>query len=283
MAYRRQSSSSSDPTQCAREEIPKEDKQLLSALGFDAAAYIGHGAYGYVFNGICNSDAKKFITVEGVVREILLNGRSCAIKMFKGRGQWADDFRKEANSLLELNHPNIVELFSVCKHGDNFYIIMELINGGSLKRFLETMPSKMDEFTALQMIRQLTAGLQYLHNQKKVHGDLHNQNIMISTDDDIIVCKIVDFGNSGPLEAAQERQMRDITNLGYILTQILDKSVFKKTQIEGNVRAVVSMMNNRVFNDMNQVVEHLSRYLPPPDVQPPQNSFFNRFPKLFKK
>ena len=127
----------------------------------------------------------------------------------------------------------------------------------------------------------MTSGLQYLHNKGIVDGDLHSENIMISTMNNNFQVKIVDFGNSKRLVA--KNNMNDITALAYHFRLILDKSLFQRTAIEGNLKAVVNMMSNRVFSDINQVVDHFNRYLPESDVPPPSNSIINKLTKLFSK
>ena len=160
---------------------------------------------------------------------------------------------------------------------------MEFLNSGSIDKFIDSLPfeAKLDEWTALQMIRQMTSGLQYLHNKGIVDGDLHSENIMISTMNNNFQVKIVDFGNSKRLVA--KNNMNDITALAYHFRLILDKSLFQRTAIEGNLKAVVNMMSNRVFSDINQVVDHFNRYLPESDVPPPSNSIINKLTKLFSK
>ena len=158
---------------------------------------------------------------------------------------------------------------------------MEYLNGGSLKSFLDSLETKVDEFTALQMIRQLTAALQYLHEQNLTHGDLHDENIMLHVENNKTVAKIVDLGSCKQLET--RNKMRDITNLALHLIKVLDKSQFVRTHIEAYVRGVLNMMSNSVYTDMNQVVKNLSGFLPASDVPAPPRSILSKFTKLFSK
>ena len=113
--------------------IPDEDKPFLSDIGFDVAAYLGQGLFGCVFTGVCNANARKRIAVgpnQMVVapdftyynyttrlyyREMSLNARSCAIKMIFDSKEWTDSSYNEAKTMVDMDHPNIVEVYVVCK------------------------------------------------------------------------------------------------------------------------------------------------------------------------
>ena len=285
--------------------IPAEDKQILSAMGFDVAEYVGEGGFGYVFSGVCNTNAKKKISVgpneileapdstyfdpiaRSYVREVSLNAKPCAIKKFKNSEQWTDLSHNEAKTLIELDHPNIVEVYWVCKSGTNIYIIMEFLSGGSLGSYLfelQEKGEKLDEGTAYHMIRQMTTGLQYLHNQNKVHGDLHNENILLSFEGTNCLCKIADFGSSGPLTVATKRY--DFNELVNRINEILDSTVIKRKDIHKQVldlenKIIGSSMSQFGSEDINQILDELLRILPPIEV--PKESSVGRMAKSFAK
>ena len=275
-----------------RKTIPDEDKQFLREMGFDVAAYVGEGMFGCVFNGICNINARKRIFVgpderqevpdftyfdpfsRGYVREISLHGKPCAIKKFFDSEDWTDLSHNEAKTLIDLDHPNIVEVYAVCKSKSSIYIIMEFLNGGSLRSFLEE--TKLDEPTAYHLIKQMTAGLQYLHNENKVHGDLHNENVMLSFEGNDCLCKIVDFGSCTPLTNATKKY--DFENLVNLFDEVID-STNVKTTIPENLKALELSIIGGSINDMNQIADQLSRILPKTKFT--KDSSLVRFSKLF--
>ena len=294
------SSNQDEPT------IPKEDKQFLSDMGYDAAAYLGEGKYGCVFSGICNTRATKIIALpphkkqeatsfdpisKTYFKEISLNGRSCAIKMFFDSEEWTASSYNEAKTMLELDHPNIVEIFAVFKTPNTIYIIMELLNGGSLRRLLlkALVGRKLDEATAFQIIRQTIAGLKYLHNEGKAHLDLHTGNVLLSFEGTTCLCKIADFGSSAPL--TENYKMGDFFYVEHIIDEILFSTDFKSPQIEKDLKELASNLNDEfsLLKDINQFAEELAKILPPihvpieVPVQVPKNSLLSRISKFFKK
>ena len=216
MSNSRQTNASQPGVSPNQTTIPDEDKQFLSDIGFDVAAYLGKGFQACVFNGVCNANARKRMAVgpneivvapdftysdpiSGVLyREINLNGKSCAIKMIKNSKNWTKSSYNEAKTMVDLDHPNIVEIYEVCKSPSYIYIIMELVNGEALESFLKELErkgEKLDELSAYDLIRQMTAGLKYLHNQNIVHGDLHSGNVLLSFEGNRCLCKFTDFGS----------------------------------------------------------------------------------------
>ena len=112
---------------------------------------------------------------------------------------WTQSSYNEAKTIIDSDHPNIVEIYVVCKSPRYIYIIMELVNGGSLESSLEELENRgenLDEMSAYDLIRQTTAGLKYLHSQNILHGDFHSGNILLSFEGNRCLCKIADFGRS---------------------------------------------------------------------------------------
>jgi mitogen-activated protein kinase kinase 1 len=104
---------------------------------------------------------------------------------------------KEIKLLENLNHPNIISYFTSFVENDNFYIITEYINGGSLEDLLKKKLKKgklIEEKEIFDLLIQSLSGLIYLHNTKKViHRDIKPDNILIDYDGNV---KISDFGLS---------------------------------------------------------------------------------------
>jgi len=102
----------------------------------------------------------------------------------------AHRLRREAKSVGQLEHPNIVTLYDAGESGGLFYLAMQLIHG-------ETLQSRLDRqrwFTlkeTLESFRQISAGLDYAHKRGVVHRDIKPANIMITSEG---VVKLTDFG-----------------------------------------------------------------------------------------
>ena len=99
-------------------------------------------------------------------------------------------FRKEALAAASLSHPNIVGIFDVGNDHDVHYIVMEYIEGKTLKELIaESGPFNSEK--VLELGIQIVSALKHAHNKKIIHRDIKPQNILITTDH---VLKVTDFG-----------------------------------------------------------------------------------------
>jgi len=136
--------------------------------------------------------------------------RKVAIKVLRGDLS-ADEkfirrFEREAQSVSNLSHPNIVEVYDVGVEDGNHYIVMEYIDGKTLKQLL----NKRESLTLTEVIdimSQLTDGLSHAHESYIIHRDIKPQNIMI---EDNGLIKITDFGIAMALNATQITQTNSV-------------------------------------------------------------------------
>lgn len=99
-------------------------------------------------------------------------------------------FKSEAQAAAGLTHPNIVNVFDVGDDEGVYYIVMELIEGITLKEYI-TKKGKLSIKEATSIAIQVSMGLEAAHNHGIVHRDVKPQNIIISTDGKV---KVTDFG-----------------------------------------------------------------------------------------
>ena len=136
--------------------------------------------------------------------------RDVAIKVL--RGDLADDekfvrrFRREAQSASLLNHPNIVQIYDVGEDDGNFYIVMEYINGQTLKQIIKKR-KRLSISETIDIMCQLTDGLSSAHDSYIIHRDIKPQNIMI-LDDGMV--KITDFGIAMAVNASDLTQTNSV-------------------------------------------------------------------------
>ncbi|MBN9419990.1 MAG: protein kinase [Candidatus Eremiobacteraeota bacterium] len=139
--------------------------------------------------------------------------RPVAIKFLSATGQEAASlskrFQREANQLAALRHPNIVGFYDAGYFQKQNYIVMEYVEGGSLRSLLANQDSPLTLQQSLELFASVSDGLEYIHQQGLVHRDLKPDNILL---DDNRVPKIGDFG----LALKLEDQSR-ITQSGMIL------------------------------------------------------------------
>ena len=99
-------------------------------------------------------------------------------------------FRNESKAIAVLSHPNIVKIYDV-SYGDNIqYIVMEYVDGITLKEYIEQQ-GRLDIREAIYFITQILRALQHAHDKGIVHRDIKPQNIMLLSDGTI---KVTDFG-----------------------------------------------------------------------------------------
>ena len=126
-------------------------------------------------------------------KDLKLN-RFVAVKVLKP--EFRDDktfirkFRSEAQAAAGLTHPNIVSVFDVGDDEGVYYIVMELIEGITLKDYI-SKKGKLSIKEATSIAIQVSMGLEAAHNHGIVHRDVKPQNIIISTDGKV---KVTDFG-----------------------------------------------------------------------------------------
>ena len=99
-------------------------------------------------------------------------------------------FKRESSQVLPLNHPNIVKINDIGDYQQQPFIVMEYVNGKTLKDYLRENGSVSSEL-AIQIMKQIVSGMRYAHENNIIHRDLKTQNIMITED---YVVKIMDFG-----------------------------------------------------------------------------------------
>jgi len=123
-----------------------------------------------------------------------IDDRIVAIKILKEEfvrnGEFLNRFRNESKAIAVLSHPNIVKVIDV-SFGDNFqYIVMEYIDGITLKEFMQRQGA-ISWKDALYFTVQILRALQHAHDKGIVHRDVKPQNIMLLSDGTI---KVTDFG-----------------------------------------------------------------------------------------
>ena len=112
-------------------------------------------------------------------------------EQFTSNQKFVMRFRKEAQAIAALSHPNIVSVYDVgCSDEGEPYLIMEYVEGRTLKEIINKMgPLSLDR--SLDYTHQILAGLNHAHSYGVIHRDIKPQNIMITPEGQV---KIMDFG-----------------------------------------------------------------------------------------
>ena len=142
--------------------------------------------------------------------------RMVAVKILKADLAQDEDFRRrfnaESQAVAQLSHPNIVSVYDVSRGGDTEYIVMELIDGITLKQYMEKR-GQLNWRESLHFITQIMRGLSHAHSRGIVHRDIKPQNIMVLRDGSV---KVADFGIACLENSAQTLTQEALGSVHYI-------------------------------------------------------------------
>ena len=121
--------------------------------------------------------------------------RLVAVKVLKEDLAQDEEFRRrfhdESRAVAMLSHPNIVAVYDVSRSSDLEYIVMELIDGITLKQYMQKKGNKLNWREALHFITQIVKALGHAHSRGIIHRDIKPHNIMVLRDGSV---KVADFG-----------------------------------------------------------------------------------------
>lgn len=149
---------------------------------------IGEGGMAVVYRAFCHR-LNRFVAVK-IMREEM-----AADEEFRRR------FCAESHAIAMLSHPNIVAVYDVSHNDDAEYIVMELVEGITLKQYMDKRGA-ISWKEALHFTKQITKALSHAHSRGIIHRDIKPQNIMLLKDGTI---KVADFGIAALENEAQER------------------------------------------------------------------------------
>ncbi len=168
----------STPAASAPAAAPSGLGPLAGLQRYQRQEEIGRGALGVVYRG----------------QDLLLD-REVAIKIIspeiRDNTKVTARFFQEAKALAALNHPNIVTVFDQGQDAGEIYLVMELVDGGTLESLLQQHDGKVPLPQALDILDQLCAGIGYAHGKRIIHRDIKPANIFVTSSG---VVKIGDFG-----------------------------------------------------------------------------------------
>ncbi|MBI5395795.1 MAG: serine/threonine protein kinase [Verrucomicrobia bacterium] len=143
--------------------------QLLTALG--------SGGMGTVYKAF-DSTLQRYVAVKLMKKDLAANP------------QFVEDFTREARAAAALNHPNIAQILSFGKIAKQYYLVMELLEGGSLDHKIETR-KRVSELETLEIGIQVASALRAAHQRGVIHRDIKPGNILFNAEGH---AKVVDFG-----------------------------------------------------------------------------------------
>jgi len=191
--------------------------------------------------------------------------RFVAIKVLKSDyssdQNFVSKFRAEAQSSAGLTHPNIVSVYDVCEDDGRYFIVMELVEGITLKEYIN-LNGRLSMQQAIDFSIQIASGLEAAHEHHVIHRDIKPQNIIVSKSGNI---KVTDFGIAkaatsttmsttgiGSVHYISPEQARggysdersDIYSLGITMYEM----VTGRVPFEGDTNVAIALMH--IQNDM---------------------------------
>lgn len=183
---------------------------------YEVLSYIGGGGMSRVY----------------LAHDIIL-GRDVAIKVlnydFSNEEELRRRFRREALSATSLTHPNIVDIFDVGEDENIHYLVMEYIEGKTLKEFIaEKGPLTPEE--ALPIMQQLVSAISNAHDNGIIHRDIKPQNVLMDRDGNV---KITDFGIAMALSSTMHTKTNSVLGTVHYLSpeQARGSLITKKSDI----------------------------------------------------
>ena len=194
--------------------------------------YLGEGSFGKVFKA----------------REIS-TGRILAVKKMSinHSEKKYSNIIKEINLLKHLDHPNIVKYYDYFEEEDYIYLMMEYLEGGTLRQYMKEKTS-ITEDDARIIIKQLLTALSYLHYTCDIcHRDVKPENIMFSNKDDITGLKLLDFGLSSD-RFESKNYLENCGTLIYMAPEQINKMIYSKAVDVWSVGIILYMLLNKGKN-----------------------------------
>ena len=200
--------------------------------------------------------------------------RLVAIKILKSDLADNADFRRrfhdESQAVAQLSHANIVSVYDVSTNPDREYIVMELIDGITLKQYMERR-GRMDWRESLHFITQIMRGLSHAHSRGIIHRDIKPQNIMILRDGSV---KVADFGIACLANQGQTLTQEALGSVHYISPeQARGDRIDARSDIYSAGVVLYEMLTGRLpfegDSAVSVAIQHLSSVpLAPRDIDP---------------
>lgn len=218
-------------------------------------------------------------------RDKLLN-RIVAVKVL--RPEFVDDqeflvkFKREAEAVASLSHPNIVNVYDVGKEGNIYFIVMELIDGRPLSDIIEEN-GPLDYRHVIEIGKQVAAALSLAHKNHIIHRDVKPHNIMITKDG---IAKLADFGIAKAISSAtivnKEEGGQVMGSVHYFSPeQARGKYVDEKSDVYSLGIVLYEMLTGEVPFDGENPVEIALMHINE-DIKPPSEVIENVPPALEK-
>lgn len=144
---------------------------------YEILELLGSGGMAYVYKAKCHK-LNRFVAIKILKPE------------FRTDAVFLQKFQVEAQAAASLSHPNIVNVYDVGEEGNLFYIVMEFVDGITLKQYI-IQRGRIYPKEAVEIALYIASGIQAAHTSHIIHRDIKPQNILVGRNGDV---KVTDFG-----------------------------------------------------------------------------------------
>jgi len=174
---------------------------------------LGKGAFGFVCRAMCKQT--------GMQRAV----KCIRVNPVKG----TPNFELEISVAKQLDHPNIARLYETFRDQGNIYLVLELCTGGELFDMIADSDG-FDELQAATFVKQILAGICYLHGRRIVHRDVKPENFLLHSSAPGASLKMVDFGLARRFEPGKAMSTKAGTAY-YVAPQVLQGAYDEKCDV----------------------------------------------------
>ena len=181
-------------------------------------------------------------------------------------------FHDESQAVAMLSHPNIVSVYDVSRSDDLEYLVMELIDGITLKQYMQKKGTPLNWREALHFITQIMKGLSHAHSRGIIHRDIKPHNVMVLRDGSV---KVADFGIARLASAAQSTLTQEaLGSVHYISPeQARGSRIDARSDIYSAGVVLYEMITGRLPYEgdtpVSVAIQHINSIpLPPRDINP---------------
>ena len=180
------------------------------------AAILGHGSFSTVFKcrSLQNKDevyALKHVDMTRIARR----GGSEAVERTKG------EVRRGVSVLMNLSHPSIISLSNYFEGPNTMCVVLELARTELFDHVVES--GKLTEIEAADILRTVTAGVNFMHEKNLVHRDLKPENIVLGVQG---TWKIIDFGFSRVVKSNLSRMNSFVGTMNYVAPEVVERQEY---------------------------------------------------------
>lgn len=219
---------------------------------YEVLENIDSGGMAYVYKALCKKTNKE------VAIKVLKDE-------FAGSSEYVERFKREAQAAFQLEHDNVVQVFDVGFDENSYYMVMEFVDGPTLKNVIETsgfLPEKQAIEYALQICRALSAA----HKNGIIHRDIKPHNILVNEND---VAKVTDFGIAKSVTSKVETDSQVIGSVYYVSPeQAKGEKVDQRTDIYSFGIMLYEMLTGELpykgEKSVSVALKHINEQITPP-------------------